>query len=97
TDQKFNLLVGRELQRGAGQEPQAVLTTPLLEGTDARLEGGALAGAKMSKSLGNAIGIAEPPDEIYGKLMAISDALMLRYRELLSRATGAPDARAEPL
>ena len=73
TDQKFNLLVGRELQKGAGQEPQVVLTTPLLEGTDARLVDGRLVGQKMSKSLGNAIGIHEPPAEMYGKIMAISD------------------------
>src|SRR5213594_4718648 len=69
TDQKFNLLVGRELQRGAGQEPQVVLTTPLLEGTDARLVDGRLVGQKMSKSLGNVIGIHDPPAEMYGKIM----------------------------
>jgi len=78
TDQKFNLLVGRELQRGRGEEPQVVLTMPLLEGTDGV--------QKMSKSLGNAIGIADAPAEIYGKLMSISDELMLRYYELLSSA-----------
>ncbi|HWI34886.1 MAG TPA: tyrosine--tRNA ligase [Burkholderiales bacterium] len=76
TDQKFNLLVGRELQKDAGQEPQCVLTMPLLEGLDGR--------DKMSKSLGNYIGIAEPPQEMFGKLMSISDALMWRYFELLS-------------
>ncbi len=76
TDQRFNLLVGRELQRDYGQPPQCILTMPLLEGLD---------GAnKMSKSLGNYIGIAEPPREIFGKLMSISDALMWRYIELLS-------------
>lgn len=76
TDQKFNLLVGRDIQREYGQDPQVILTTPLLEGLDGV--------QKMSKSLGNYIGITEPPREIYGKLMSISDALMLRYYELLS-------------
>jgi tyrosyl-tRNA synthetase len=76
TDQKFNLLVGRELQRDYGQEPQCILTMPLLEGTDGV--------EKMSKSLGNYIGIAEPAQEIFGKLMRISDELMWRYMELLS-------------
>src|SRR6187549_2188061 len=76
TDQKFNLLVGRELQRDFGQEPQCILTMPLLEGTDGK--------EKMSKSLGNYVGIAEPPQEIFGKLMSISDDLMWRYIDLLS-------------
>jgi len=76
TDQKFNLLVGRELQKDYGQEPQCVLTTPLLEGLDGV--------NKMSKSLGNYVGIAEAPAEIFGKLMSVSDALMWRYIELLS-------------
>lgn len=76
TDQRFNLLVGRELQREYGQEPQVVLTMPLLEGTDGV--------NKMSKSLNNYIGIHEPPEEIFGKMMSISDALMWRYAELLS-------------
>lgn len=76
TDQRFNLLVGRELQREYGQEPQVVLTTPLLEGTDGV--------NKMSKSLGNYIGINDPPEEIFGKIMSISDDLMWRYAELLS-------------
>src|SRR5512134_648667 len=76
TDQKFNLLVGRELQRHFGQEPQCILTMPLLEGTDGV--------EKMSKSLGNYIGIAEPAQEIFGKIMRISDELMWRYMELLS-------------
>ncbi|MBI2963676.1 MAG: tyrosine--tRNA ligase [Deltaproteobacteria bacterium] len=97
TDQKFNLLVGRELQKWAGQEPQAVVTMPLLEGTDAKLVDGRLAGQKMSKSLGNAIGIHEPPAEMYGKMMAISDALMLRYVEVLSRQEGRPDPRVAPM
>ena len=76
TDQKFNLLVGRELQRAWGQEPQCIITMPLLEGLDGK--------EKMSKSLGNYVGIAEPPQEIFGKLMSISDELMWRYIELLS-------------
>ncbi len=91
TDQKFNLLVGRELQKAAGQEPQVVVTMPLLEGTDARLVDGKLVGQKMSKSLGNAIGIDEPPAEMYGKIMAISDETMRRFIELLSRAESRPD------
>ncbi|MEP7206889.1 MAG: tyrosine--tRNA ligase [Casimicrobiaceae bacterium] len=76
TDQKFNLLVGRELQRHYGQEPQCILTLPLLEGTDGV--------NKMSKSLDNYIGITEAPGEMFGKLMSISDILMWRYFELLS-------------
>lgn len=76
TDQKFNLLVGRELQRHYEQEPQVILTMPLLEGLDGV--------QKMSKSLGNYVGIAEPPGEQFGKLMRISDDLMWRYFELLS-------------
>jgi len=76
TDQKFNLLVGREIQREFQQEPQVIMTTPLLEGLDGV--------EKMSKSLGNYVGIAEPPGEIYGKIMSISDPLMFRYYELLT-------------
>ena len=76
TDQKFNLLVGREMQKHFGQPPQCILTTPLLEGLDGV--------NKMSKSLGNYVGITEPPREIFGKLMSISDELMWRYIELLS-------------
>lgn len=76
TDQSFNLLVGRELQKAYGQEPQCILTMPLLEGTDGQ--------QKMSKSLGNAIGIADPPEEMYGRLMSVSDQLMVRYATLLS-------------
>lgn len=76
TDQKFNLLAGRELQKHYGQKPQVVLTMPLLEGTDGV--------KKMSKSLGNYIGITDRPDEMFGKLMSISDQLMWRYLELLS-------------
>lgn len=78
TDQKFNLLVGRELQRHFGQAPQVVLTMPLLEGLDGV--------AKMSKSLGNYVGVDEPPAEMFGKLMSISDELMWRYLDLLSAA-----------
>ena len=76
TDQRFNLLMGRELQREYGQAPQVVLTMPLLEGTDGV--------HKMSKSLGNYIGINEAPEEMFGKIMSISDELMWRYYELLS-------------
>ncbi len=76
TDQKFNLLVGRELQKHYGQPPQCVLTMPLLEGLDGV--------NKMSKSLGNYVGINEPPREIFGKLMSVSDELMWRYFDLLS-------------
>jgi tyrosyl-tRNA synthetase len=78
TDQKFNLLVGRELQKDFGQEQQCILTMPLLEGLDGK--------DKMSKSLGNYVGIAEPPREIFGKLMRVSDEMMWRYIELLSFA-----------
>ncbi len=81
TDQKFNLMVGRNLQREYSQEPQVIMTTPLLEGLD---------GAnKMSKSLNNYIGIDEPPNEIFGKVMSISDELMWRYFELLTDRTPA--------
>jgi tyrosyl-tRNA synthetase len=76
TDQKFNLLVGRELQRAYGQPSQVVLTTPILEGLDGV--------QKMSKSLGNAIGITDAPQEMYGKLMSVSDEMMWRYYELLT-------------
>jgi len=76
TDQKFNLLVGRELQRHYGQDPQVILTLPLLEGLDGV--------NKMSKSLDNYVGVTEPPQEMFGKLMSISDELMWRYYELLS-------------
>ena len=76
TDQKFNLLMGREMQKHHGQAPQCILTMPLLEGMDGV--------NKMSKSLGNYIGINEPPQEIFGKLMSVSDDLMWRYIQLLS-------------
>jgi len=84
TDQKFNLLVGRDIQREYGQEPQIVITLPLLEGLDGV--------EKMSKSLGNYVGITEPPAEMFGKLMSVSDPLMYRYYELL---TDEPAARIE--
>jgi tyrosyl-tRNA synthetase len=80
TDQKFNLLVGRELQRHYGQEPQCILTLPLLEGLDGV--------NKMSKSLDNYVGITEAPASMFGKLMSISDTLMWRYYELLSFRSG---------
>lgn len=76
TDQKFNLLVGRELQKSHGQKPQVAMTLPLLEGLDGE--------KKMSKSLGNYIGVSESPDEMFGKVMSISDVLMWRWYDLLS-------------
>ena len=85
TDQTFNLLVGRDLQRGNGQIPQIALTVPILEGLDGV--------QKMSKSLGNYIGINEPPADIYGKVMSVSDTLMWRYYELLTRVPE-PDVAA---
>jgi tyrosyl-tRNA synthetase len=88
TDQKFNLLVGRQLQQAYGQPPQIVFTMPLLEGLDGV--------QKMSKSLGNYVGITDPPGEMFGKLMSVSDDLMWRYFELLSfRPTGEIDALRE--
>ena len=84
TDQLFNLLVGRTLMREYGLEPQVILTGPILEGLDARLEDGRIVGEKMSKSLDNYVSVAEPPSEMFGKLMSISDDLMWRYAELLS-------------
>lgn len=94
TDQLFNLLVGREIMREMGQRPQIVITTPILEGINARTEGGKIVGAKMSKSLDNYVGVAEPPKEQLGKLMSISDDLMWRYYELLSTK---PTAEVERL
>lgn len=79
TDQKFNLLVGREIQREYGQEPQVVVTMPLLEGTDGV--------QKMSKSVGNYIGVTEPPEEIFGKIMSIPDHLIIRYFRLATDLT----------
>ncbi|OGC03884.1 tyrosine--tRNA ligase [candidate division WOR-1 bacterium RIFOXYA12_FULL_43_27] len=88
TDQKFNLLVGRELQREFKQEPQVILTVPILEGTDGV--------QKMSKSLGNYIGVTEPPSEIFGKTMSISDALMHRYFTLLTEMSPEEIKRMHP-
>lgn len=79
TDQKFNLLVGRDIQRDYGQEPQVIMTMPLLEGTDGV--------AKMSKSLGNYIGITDAPEDMFGKVMSIPDALIVRYYRLATRLT----------
>ena len=87
TDQKFNLLVGRELQRHYGQEPQCVLTMPLLEGLDGV--------EKMSKSKNNYIGITEPPDEMFGKAMSISDELMWRWYELVSMRSNDENRRVQ--
>jgi tyrosyl-tRNA synthetase len=89
TDQTFNILLGRQLQKDAGQAPQAAVILPLLEGTDGT--------QKMSKSLSNYIGVAEPAEEIFGKIMSISDELMLRYYELLTTedATGLRNEVAE--
>jgi tyrosyl-tRNA synthetase len=79
TDQKFNMLVGRDLQRHFGQDPQVVMTMPLLEGLDGV--------RKMSKSLGNYVGLTDQPEDMYGKLMSVPDKLMVRYYELLTSAT----------
>ena len=89
TDQKFNLLVGRDLQRVYGQPPQVVLTMPLLEGTDGV--------RKMSKSLGNSIALEDPPGEMFGKLMSVSDDLMWRYYELLTTANLASVKALHPM
>ena len=86
TDQKFNLLVGRELQSTAGQPPQQIFLVPILVGTDGS--------QKMSKSLGNYIGVAEPPNEIYGKVMSIPDSLIIQYFELV---TDVPDEELEEI
>ncbi len=89
TDQKFNLLVGRELQKEYGQEPQSIVMMPLLEGLDGV--------NKMSKSLGNYIGINEPAKEIFGKVMSVSDDLMYRYYELVSTVTLASCRRSRTI
>ena len=89
TDQKFNLLMGRELQRDCGREPQVVMTVPLLEGTDGV--------RKMSKSFGNIVALDDSPTEMFGKLMSLSDSLMLRYYELLSEQDLAVVKRAHPM
>ncbi|MFN0063543.1 MAG: tyrosine--tRNA ligase [Myxococcaceae bacterium] len=93
TDQLFNLLVGRQLMKEFGLPPQVVLTGPLLEGLDAKMVDGVLVGDKMSKSLDNYVGIDEPPGDMFGKLMSVSDELMWRYYELLS-ARGLSDIAA---
>lgn len=84
TDQLFNLLVGRQLMKEEGLEPQVIMTGPILEGLNAKLVDGKIVGDKMSKSLDNYVGIDEPPETIFGKLMSITDDLMWRYLELLS-------------
>ncbi|MGZ3460831.1 MAG: tyrosine--tRNA ligase [Archangium sp.] len=84
TDQLFNLLVGRQLMKEEGLEPQIIMTGPILEGLDAKWVDGKIVGEKMSKSLDNYVGISEAPEQIYGKLMSITDDLMWRYYELLS-------------
>jgi len=91
SDQLFNLLVGRALMHQYGQMPQVVLTGPILEGLDAKLDPatGRIAGDKMSKSLGNYVGVADSPDEQFGKLLSVTDDLMWRYYELLSARTTA--------
>jgi tyrosyl-tRNA synthetase len=89
TDQKFNLLVGRDLQRAYGQEPQVVITMPLLEGTDGV--------RKMSKSVGNYIALEDTPNDMFGKIMSISDGLMLRYYELLTTENLAGVKAAHPM
>ncbi len=97
TDQLFNLLVGRSLMKDYGLAPQIVMTGPILEGLDAKLVDGEIVGDKMSKSLDNYVGITEPPDQMFGKLMSITDDLMWRYYELLSArsATEIGTLRAE--
>jgi tyrosyl-tRNA synthetase len=91
SDQLFNLLVGRAIMPDYGLPPQIVLTGPILEGLDAKLDPalGKIVGDKMSKSLGNYVGVAEPPEEQFGKLMSVSDELMWRYYDLLSTRTSA--------
>jgi tyrosyl-tRNA synthetase len=84
TDQLFNLMVGRDLMREWGQTPQIVMTMPILEGIHARFENGRIVGDKMSKSLDNYVGVSDPPEEQFGKLMSICDELMWRYYDLLS-------------
>ena len=88
TDQKFNLLVGRAIQPEYGQEPQVIMTMPILEGLDGV--------QKMSKSLGNYVGINEPPAEMFGKLMSISDEMMWRYYLLLTDLTPAKSRHSRP-
>ncbi len=87
TDQLFNLLMGRQLMKEEGMAPQVIMTGPILEGLDAKLVDGKIVGDKMSKSLDNYVGISESADQIFGKLMSITDDLMWRYYELLSSRT----------
>ena len=87
TDQLFNLLVGRQLMKEEGLEPQVIMTGPILEGLDAKMVDGKIVGDKMSKSLDNYVGISESADQIFGKLMSITDDLLWRYYELLSSRT----------
>lgn len=89
TDQLFNLLVGRDIQPRYGQRGQCVVTVPLLEGTDARMENGVIVGKKMSKSAGNYVGLREPPLDMFRKTMQIGDEIIWRYFELLSKASKA--------
>ncbi|MBI1946656.1 MAG: tyrosine--tRNA ligase [Deltaproteobacteria bacterium] len=93
TDQRFNLLVGRDLMRHYGLEPQCIITTPILEGTNAVEVDGRIQGDKMSKSLGNYVGVEDEPQQQFGKVMSVCDALMWRYYELLS-AVGADELAA---
>jgi tyrosyl-tRNA synthetase len=88
TDQLFNLLVGRDLMGKYGKRPQIVMTTPILEGTDARIENGVVVGKKMSKSADNYIGIEEPPESMFRKAMQIGDDVVFRFFDLLSRQSG---------
>jgi tyrosyl-tRNA synthetase len=101
TDQLFNLMVGRDLMRAYGMAPQIVMTTPILEGIDSRIENGQIVGKKMSKSADNYVGIQEPPLEMYRKCMQIGDDLVWRFYELLSSASPQQIAQwrgeAEPL
>jgi len=89
TDQLFNLMVGRDLMQRHGQKPQVVMTTPILEGIDARIEDGKVVGKKMSKSADNYVGLTEPPVEMFRKCMQIDDQVIWRFYELLSSLTGA--------
>src|SRR5690606_33261090 len=89
TDQLFNLMVGRDIMGRYGKQPQIVMTTPILEGIDARMEGGKVVGAKMSKSADNYVGIQEPPADMLQKLMLVDDQVIWRYLELLSALTTA--------
>ena len=89
TDQLFNLMVGRDLMRSYGKRPQIVMTTPLLEGIDARVEDGRIVGKKMSKSADNVIGLTEPPLEMFRKCMQIGDDVVWRFYELLSARSSA--------